>query len=835
MRILFCNKYNFPFSGTEVYLFELMRMLREQGHEVALFAMDDPRGPSGAHPTYPAPLVDFKAVAHGWTRSARLAAQAIYSRRARRSIRRAIEEFRPDVAHVRNIYHHLSPSILWELKRQHVPVLYHVNDFKLLCPNYNLVAGGKTCERCLGGRFWNVVARGCYSGGRAQAAVLAVEAYIHRWLHTYEKCVDAILAPSRFVRGMLVNSGWPVERVRVLPHFQRVEPDVPPGPAPDAPILYFGRLSEEKGLDDLLLAMKELPAIRLRIAGDGPIRSSLGDLARERGLANVSFVGHQPASALNHLIAESKFTVFPSHAFETLGKAILESYAQGRAVIASDLGSRREFVIQRKTGLLYEPGNTSALAAAIALLHEHADLATRMGSAAREYVRSNHSPAEHLQSLTDLYRELCAGKLPVAGLQSPGQRPVTDRGWLVAQERFIRDVAPRRSAKPRMRIAFIGGRGVIGKYSGIEGYYEEVGRHLAAAGHEVTVYCRSYFTPRQARHNGMRLVRLPALRSKHLETALHTLMSTAHVMFRGCDIVHYHALGPALFSFLPRLAGKKTAVTVQGLDWQRKKWGAVASAVLRLGEQAAVQFPHTTMVVSRTLKSHFREHHWASTEYVPNGAPLREIRAGLLDEWGIEPGRYVLFLGRFSPEKNCHLLVEAFERIPAEAKLVLAGGSNTEDSYSRELRQHASDRIVLLDYVSGPQFDALLTSAMLFVLPSDLEGLSLALLEAMGAGICVLASDIPENRELVDGAGFTFKRGDASDLERMLRILMFSPALREDAGRAARDRIRDQYQWPVIAAEIERIYYAMLGCEPGMHGQGAESAREGQPGVEQIA
>ena len=193
------------------------------------------------------------------------------------------------------------------------------------------------------------------------------------------------------------------------------------------------------------------------------------------------------------------------------------------------------------------------------------------------------------------------------------------------------------------------------------------------------------------------------------------------------------------------------------------------------------------MVVSRTLKSHFREHHRASTEYVPNGAPLREIRAGLLDEWGIEAGKCVLFLGRFSPEKHCHLLVQAFERITGNAKLVLAGGSNTGDAYSRDLRQHASDRIVLLDYVSGERFDALLTNAMLFVLPSDLEGLSLALLEAMGAGICVLASDIPENRELVDGAGFTFKHGDASDLERMLRILMFSPALREDAGRAARD------------------------------------------------
>jgi len=208
--------------------------------------------------------------------------------------------------------------------------------------------------------------------------------------------------------------------------------------------------------------------------------------------------------------------------------------------------------------------------------------------------------------------------------------------------------------KRPLRVAFIGGRGVISKYSGIEAYYEEIGKRLADMGHEVTVYCRTYFTPRVNKYNGMRLVRLPTIRSKQLETLVHTLLSTIQVMFSSCDIVHYHALGPALFSFFPRLLGKKTVVTVQGLDGRRKKWGRFASIVLGLGELASVRLPNATMVVSRTLQDYYRVRYGTDTMYVPNGTSLRE-RCGVsqLLQWGLEPGNYILFLGRFSPEKNC--------------------------------------------------------------------------------------------------------------------------------------------------------------------------------------
>jgi glycosyltransferase involved in cell wall biosynthesis len=385
-------------------------------------------------------------------------------------------------------------------------------------------------------------------------------------------------------------------------------------------------------------------------------------------------------------------------------------------------------------------------------------------------------------------------------------------------------------------VAFIGGRGVISKYSGIESYYEEVGKRLAQMGHEVTVYCRTYFTPELPEYHGMRLVRLPTIRSKHLETIVHTLVSTAHALAGRYDIVHYHALGPALFSFLPRLVGARTAVTVQGLDWQRKKWGRLASAVLRLGERASVKFPNATMVVSQALQQRYRETHGIEAFYVPNGGVLRKWREPRqILEWGIEPGNYILFLGRFSPEKGCHLLVEAFEQLETNAQLVMAGASSYCDQYSQELRRHASERIRLLDWVSGQILDELLTNAMLFALPSDLEGLSLALLDAMGAGLCVVTSDVPENREVVDGAGFTFQRGSSADLAERLRFLIANPVVREAAGTAAKRRIREQYQWQQIAGEIEKAYFEMVGWKQveAAKKPSARAAAAGEGGSEQ--
>ncbi|MGB8012905.1 MAG: glycosyltransferase family 4 protein [Terriglobales bacterium] len=796
MRILYCNKYDYPFSGTEVYLFDLIHRMDRRGHETALFSMDHGRAPAFAGRSYRIPHVDFKDANAGFLKKVTMAAHAIYSPSARRAMRDCLEDFSPDLAHIRGIYHHLSPSILWELKRQGVPVLYHLNDFKILCPTYNCVADNRACELCSRGAFHHVVTKGCYSGSRSSALVLAAEAYLHKWLRTYERCVDLFLAPSEFVREKLIASGLPAERIEVLPHFQAL-PGNEPLAIDEGYLLYFGRLSAEKGVYELLRTMARLPHIPLVIAGDGPERPRLEALARELNLSHVLFAGMVHGEKLQKLIAGCSFSLFPSHAYETLGKSILESYAWGRPVIASDLGSRRELVQHGVTGLLYPDGDREQLAHSIGFLFDRPDLIEKMGAAARSRVKANHDPDLHLEKMLDLYYRLTSPKKLMsfsAGMGESARR-------LIGRRRGV-------------RVAFIGGRGVVSKYSGIESYYEQAGHELARLGHEVTVYCRSYFTPPVPTntHNGMRVRRLPTIRSKHLETFVHTLLSTVHAMTSDYDVVHYHCLGPALFSFLPRLAGKKTVVTVQGLDWQRGKWGRIAARVLRWGEAAAVNSPNATMVVSRTLQQHYRRQYDRDTIYVPNGAKLAPRRMPRqLIEWGLLPDNYVLFLGRFSPEKNCDLLIDVFERLDTSMKLVLAGGSSHSDAYVKNLRRHESDRIIFLPWTSGSDLEELLSNAAVFALPSDLEGLSLALLDAMAAGVCVLTSDIPENKEVVEGAGFTFQRGDPADFERMLDMLIRDPELRRQAAVRERERIQGEYLWPAIARSIESAYYDVLG------------------------
>ena len=280
-----------------------------------------------------------------------------------------------------------------------------------------------------------------------------------------------------------------------------------------------------------------------------------------------------------------------------MGKSILESFAWGRPVVASDLGSRRELVEHGVTGALYPAGECEQLTKTIRLLFERPDLAERMGVAGHRRLQQKHDPEQHLDAMLEIYSRLAARRKPS----------------------LLSSVAQPSVGLPRhIRVAFIGGRGLVSKYSGIESYYEQAGSELARPGHEVTVYCRTYFTPPVKQRNGMRVLRLPTIRSKHLETLVHTFLSTLHAMFSDCDIVHYHALGPALFSFLPRLTRKKTVVTVQGLDWQRRKWGRIAAGVLRLGEAAAVTLPDATMVVSQTRST--SSGCWACCSAIPNYA-----------------------------------------------------------------------------------------------------------------------------------------------------------------------------------------------------------------------
>ena len=362
-----------------------------------------------------------------------------------------------------------------------------------------------------------------------------------------------------------------------------------------------------------------------------------------------------------------------------------------------------------------------------------------------------------------------------------------------------------------MKIAMIGQKGIPATYGGIERHVEELSRRLASRGHDVSVFCRLYYTPADAIFPPVHLLRRPSIHTKHLDAATHVTWCTIESLFRGFDIVHFHALGPSLLSSVPRLNGARTVVTVHGLDWQRQKWGKLASWFLKQCEGPAVHFPNQTICVSKTLCEYFRVHHKSDATFIPNGTSLPVPRPPKkIHALGLEPGKYVLFVGRLVPEKGVHFLCEAFSRIDTDMKLALAGGLSFSQDYVTLLRGYESDRIRLLDYVFGEGLEELWSNAYMVVLPSTMEGLSIALLEALSYGRCVLLSDIPENREVADECAVFFKSQDVPDLEAKLRMLLANPAMvRENEGKA-RGHILQHYSWDKVTESTEALYKRVL-------------------------
>lgn len=379
--------------------------------------------------------------------------------------------------------------------------------------------------------------------------------------------------------------------------------------------------------------------------------------------------------------------------------------------------------------------------------------------------------------------------------------------------------SPTRKNPEGLRIAFIGARGIGSMYSGIETYYEEVGHRLVARGHELLAYCRRHATPDDLDPRGIEPIFQPCVRSKHGETFSHTLFSSFDVLRRNVDLVQLHALGPSLFAPIPRSFGIPTVASIRGLDWQREKWGRVATGFLKACENLSHRLPDATSVVSRTLADHYRAAHGAEVRCIPNGvnpveAPEpREIRA-----LGLEGRDYLLYMGRLSPEKGLDVLLRAFAPLAKRKKLVLAGGSSYTDSYLEELKRMAPENVLFTGRVDGRLRDELYGNSYAFLLPSTMEGLSVALLEAMAFGSCVLTSDIPENRELVDGIGHTFRVGDAASLQQALEELLANPQAARAAGEAAQRHVRQHYSWDEITRQTEEFYFDVLDRGPRQHG-----------------
>jgi len=365
-----------------------------------------------------------------------------------------------------------------------------------------------------------------------------------------------------------------------------------------------------------------------------------------------------------------------------------------------------------------------------------------------------------------------------------------------------------------MKIAMLGQKGIPAHSGGIDQHVDALSRYLVARGHEVTVYCRRSYcgqhTPATDEAGPQRIFR-PNIPTKHLDAITHTLTSTLDVMLRRADVVHYHALGPAALSPLARLAGLPVVVTVHGLDWQRAKWGPFAKRCIRFGERMAAANARRLIVVSPVLQHYFADKYGVQAEFIPNGVmPMQHLPPKRMSEHGIESRKFVLSVSRLVPEKGLHYLIPAFAKLDTGMKLVIAGGGGFDADYERQLHALADDRVIFLGPTDREFTAELFSHAQLFVLPSDLEGMSIALLEAMNMGVPVLVSDIPENACVVEDAGFLFRAGDVDHLSSVLSDLLEDSSHLAEFGCRASERVAP-FQWPAVVDQLEQVYQSCCG------------------------
>jgi glycosyltransferase involved in cell wall biosynthesis len=401
VKVLQANRFFSNRGGAETVMFQTIGLLERHGHEVIPFSMQDPENVPSAYSSYFAENVNLKRKPSPLLaldpRRWLLGGRAIYSPDAKQRMNDLILAVRPDVAHLHNIYHQLSPSVLRPLSQHGVPTVLTLHDYKLVCPNSTLFTAGSICERCVGHRYYNAVSRGCVHGSRLKSTVCAAD--------SYGKYVDLYTAPSAFMKRKMTELGLDGDRIVHLANpinLHDYEGDALPG----SYIMFAGRLEQTKGVETLLDAVAGSALARgveLRIAGEGSRRVALEKYARSRGLHNVRFLGWLAQDELADLRRGAMFAVVPSRWYEVFGLAVVEAQAFGKAVIGARIGGIPELIEEGRTGLLFEPGDATDLRLKIEYLLSDPDRTAQMGACARQLLEHRYTEERQYRMLMDVY------------------------------------------------------------------------------------------------------------------------------------------------------------------------------------------------------------------------------------------------------------------------------------------------------------------------------------------------------------------------------------------------------------------------------------------------
>ncbi len=370
-----------------------------------------------------------------------------------------------------------------------------------------------------------------------------------------------------------------------------------------------------------------------------------------------------------------------------------------------------------------------------------------------------------------------------------------------------------------MRIAMFGQKRIPSREGGVEIVVEELSIRMAALGHKVTCYNRKghhvsgsqYDTFTGKGYKNVKIKTVPTIEKKGLAAVSSSFFAALCSLFGRYDVVHIHAEGPAAFCFIPKLFRKRVIVTVHGLDWQREKWkSGFGAKYIHFGEKIAVKHADEIIVLSKGVQRYFMDTYGRETVFIPNGVNRPEIKSAdiINRRFGLSKDSYILYLGRIVPEKGEHYLIEAFKQIDTDKKLVIAGGSSDTDEYMDRLRKMAQgdERIMFTGFVQGQMLEELYSNAYIYVLPSDLEGMPLSLLEAMSYGNCCLVSDIKECTEVIEDKAEVFRKSDIDDLRTRLQELCDREDLVQKYKKDAAEYICGRYDWNKIVDKTLELY-----------------------------
>ena len=359
----------------------------------------------------------------------------------------------------------------------------------------------------------------------------------------------------------------------------------------------------------------------------------------------------------------------------------------------------------------------------------------------------------------------------------------------------------------------------FGREGGVEVVVEELSTRMVKLGHQVTCYNRGghhvsgkeFDGERLHEYKGVKLKTVPTINRKGLTAVSSSFFAALASAFGRYDVVHIHAEGPAAMCWIPKLFGKRVVVTIHGLDWQREKWkNGFGSKYIHLGEKMAVKFADEIIVLSKGVQEYFQKTYGRKTLFIPNGVNRPVLRKADLikNKFGIDKDGYFLFLGRIVPEKGLRYLIEAYKELHTDKKLVIAGGSSDTDDFMQEIQTLATgdDRIIFTGFVAGQALEELYSNAYLYLLPSDLEGMPLSLLEAMSYGNCCVVSDIAECSEVVEDKAVTFQKSNVQDLKEKLQRLCDDPATVQKYKNEAADFICSKYNWDEITRKTLAVY-----------------------------